>query len=77
MFSTSGRFTAPKIRAACSRASRLQGGSGSYGILEMQVDADGNDLAGIRSVFLQTPIGTYIGWNLGPSKDRFENGIIT
>jgi hypothetical protein len=49
-------------------------GSGSYGILEMQVDADGNDLAGIRSVFLQTPIGTYTGWNLG-RKDRFENGM--
>jgi Alpha/beta hydrolase domain len=49
-------------------------GSGSYGILEMQVDADGNDLAGIRSVFLQTPIGTYTGWNLG-RKDRFDNGM--
>jgi Alpha/beta hydrolase domain len=49
-------------------------GSGSYGILEMQVDADGNDLAGIRSVFLQAPIGTYTGWNLG-RKDRFENGM--
>jgi Alpha/beta hydrolase domain len=49
-------------------------GSGSYGILEMQVDADGNDLAGIRSVFLQTPIGTYTGWNLG-RKNRFENGM--
>jgi Alpha/beta hydrolase domain len=49
-------------------------GSGSYGILEMQVDADGNDLAGIRSVFLQAPIGTYTGWNLG-RKDRFENGL--
>jgi Alpha/beta hydrolase domain len=49
-------------------------GSGSYGILEMQVDADGNDLAGIRSVFVQTPIGTYTGWNLG-RKDRFENGM--
>jgi Alpha/beta hydrolase domain len=49
-------------------------GSGSYGILEMQVDADGNDLAGIRSVFLETPIGTYTGWNLG-RKDRFENGM--
>ena len=35
--------------------------SGSYGVLETQVDADGNDLAGIRSVFLQTPIGTYTG----------------
>jgi Alpha/beta hydrolase domain len=51
-----------------------QVGSGSYGILEMQVDADGNDLAGIRSVFLETPIGTYTGWNLG-RKDRFENGM--
>jgi hypothetical protein len=48
--------------------------SGSYGILEIQVDADGNDLARIRSVFLQTPIGTYTGWNLG-RKDRFENGM--
>jgi hypothetical protein len=49
-------------------------GSGSYGVLEMQVDADGNDLGGIRSAFLQTPIGTYTGWNLG-RKDRFENGM--
>jgi Alpha/beta hydrolase domain len=49
-------------------------GSGSYGILEMQVDADGNDLAGIRSVFLHAPIGTYTGWNLG-RKDRFESGL--
>jgi hypothetical protein len=51
-----------------------QVGPGSYGILEMQVDADGNDLAGIRSVFLQTPIGTYTGWNLN-RRDRFENGM--
>ena len=30
--------------------------------------------AGVRSVFLQAPIGTYTGWNLG-RKDRFENGL--
>ncbi|MBV9136059.1 MAG: hypothetical protein JO357_03280, partial [Hyphomicrobiales bacterium] len=48
--------------------------SGSYGVLEMQVDADGNDIAGIESVFSQVPIGTYTGWNLG-RKDRFENGM--
>ncbi|MBV9431369.1 MAG: hypothetical protein JO137_06055 [Hyphomicrobiales bacterium] len=48
--------------------------SGSYGVLEMQVDADGNDIAGIESVFSQVPIGTYTGWNLG-RKDRFENGL--
>jgi Alpha/beta hydrolase domain len=51
-----------------------QVGSGSYGVLEMQVDDDGNDLAGIRSVFLQSPIGTYTGWNLG-RKGRFESGL--
>ena len=49
-------------------------GTGSYGVLEPQVDADGNDIGGIRSAFLQAPIGTYTGWNLG-RKDRFENGL--
>lgn len=48
-------------------------GTASYGILEPQVDLDGNDIAGIRSVFLRVPIGTYTGWNPG-RKDRFENG---
>ncbi len=48
-------------------------GSASYGVVEPQVDADGNDIAGIRSAFLQVPIGTYTGWNPG-RKDRFENG---
>jgi hypothetical protein len=47
---------------------------GSYGVLEIQVDTDGNDIGGLRSVFLQTPVGTYTGWNLG-RKDRFENGM--
>ena len=49
-------------------------GAASYGVLVPQVDADGNDIAGIRSVFLQVPIGTYTGWNLG-RKDRFEGGM--
>ena len=48
--------------------------SPSYGILEMQVDADGNDVAGIELVFSQVPIGTYTGWNLF-RKDHFENGL--
>jgi hypothetical protein len=48
--------------------------AGPQETLRLRVDADGNDLAGIRSVFLQTPIGTYTGWNLG-RKDRFENGM--
>jgi hypothetical protein len=40
-------------------------GAASYGVLVPQVDPDGNDLGGIRSVFLQVPIGTYTGWNTG------------
>jgi hypothetical protein len=38
------------------------------------VDADGNDVAGIRSVHLQVPIGTYTGWNLFRA-GRFEDGF--
>lgn len=45
-----------------------------YGLLVPQVDADGNDVGGLRSLFLQAPIGTYTGWNLG-RKDRFEDGF--
>src|SRR5271155_3320822 len=43
----------------------------SYTLLVPQVDDDGNDKAGIRSVMLRVPIGTYTGWNLG-RKGRFE-----
>ena len=28
-----------------------------------RVDADGNEIAGIRSVLLEAPLGTYTGWN--------------
>ncbi|WP_158816344.1 alpha/beta hydrolase domain-containing protein [Methylocapsa sp. S129] len=49
-------------------------GSASYNILTPQVDSDGIDLAGIRDVYLQAPIGTYTGWNLF-RKDRFEDGF--
>lgn len=38
-------------------------GSGSYGVLVPQVDADGIDVAGVRDVYLQAPIGSYTGWN--------------
>ncbi len=38
-------------------------GTGSYGTLVPQVDADGIDLAGVRDTYVQAPIGTYTGWN--------------
>ena len=41
-------------------------GHGAYRILVPKVDADGNDLAGIRLPAIQAPIGTYTGWNLRP-----------
>ena len=37
---------------------------GAYTILVPKVDADGNDIAGIRLPAIQVPIGTYTGWNL-------------
>ncbi|OLC54585.1 MAG: hypothetical protein AUH85_11420 [Chloroflexi bacterium 13_1_40CM_4_68_4] len=35
-----------------------------YRVLVPKVDADGNDIAGIRSAQLSAPLGTYTGWNL-------------
>jgi hypothetical protein len=35
-----------------------------FPILVPQVDADGNDLAGVRVPELQVPLATYTGWNL-------------
>jgi hypothetical protein len=36
----------------------------SFAILVPQVDADGNELAGIRVPELSVPVATYTGWNL-------------
>ena len=41
-------------------------GAGAYAVLVPKVDADGNDLAGIRLPAVSVPIGTYTGWNLRP-----------
>ncbi|NIP45585.1 MAG: hypothetical protein GWN21_04275 [Gammaproteobacteria bacterium] len=35
-----------------------------YTILVPAVDADGNDIAGVRAPMVQAPLGTYTGWNL-------------
>ena len=34
-----------------------------YSELVPKVDADGNDIGGIRSVALEVPLATYMGWN--------------
>ncbi len=41
-------------------------GNGTYKVLVPKVDADGNDLAGIRLPAVQVPVGSYTGWNLRP-----------
>jgi len=49
-------------------------GDAFYGILVPQVDEDGNDLGGVRDLYLEVPNGTYTGWNLG-RYDRFKDGF--
>lgn len=49
-------------------------GSEPYGVRVPQVDEDGNDLGGIRSVTLRVPLATYAGWNMG-APGRFEDGL--
>jgi Alpha/beta hydrolase domain len=38
----------------------------AYKILVPKVDADGNDIAGIRLPAIAVPVGTFTGWNLRP-----------
>jgi hypothetical protein len=47
-----------------------------YGNLVPQVDPDGNDIGGIRNVFVEVPIGTYTGWNLF-NRSFFEDSFCT
>ena len=35
-----------------------------YVVLVPKVDADGNEIAGVRSTMIQAPLGTHTGWNL-------------
>jgi hypothetical protein len=49
-------------------------GHQSYGILVPQADADGMDLGGVKSVYQQAPIGSYMAWNVA-RPGRFEDGF--
>lgn len=51
-------------------------GQARYRNLVAQVDADGNDLGGIRNVFVQVPLGTYTGWNIYHDT-LFKDGFCT
>ena len=43
-----------------------------YAILVPQVDADGNDIAGIRSIDVAVPLGTNTGWNYTNQPGRID-----
>jgi hypothetical protein len=44
----------------------------AYALLLPQIDADGNDIGGLRGVNIQVPVGTYTGWN--PRRAGFSEG---
>ena len=44
----------------------------AYSLLLPQVDADGNDIDGLRNTNTQVPLGTYTGWNM--RKAGFSEG---
>ena len=47
----------------------------SWRPLVPKVDADGNDIAGLRSVTIRVPIGTYTGWNLRSQEAGAEDAL--
>ncbi|GGJ16946.1 alpha/beta hydrolase domain-containing protein [Neoroseomonas lacus] len=47
---------------------------GEYAVLVPRVDADGNAIAGVRSVALEVPRATYTGWN--PRAEGFAPGAL-
>jgi hypothetical protein len=47
----------------------------AYNTLVPQVNADGNDIDGLRNVNVQVPLGTYMGWNI--RKAGFSQGDST
>ena len=44
-------------------------------MLVPQVDADGNEIAGVRDPEIQAPLATHVGWNLR-SHEEFDNNAI-
>ncbi len=63
LFYQRGRqFNARDLSGVVSSEPPVSGAA--YATLLPQVDADGNDLDGLRSVTLMAPLGTYTGWNV-------------
>jgi len=48
----------------------------AYPVLVPQVDADGNDIGGLRLPEVAVPLGTYTGWNLRVPSDGFGSHLV-
>jgi hypothetical protein len=46
----------------------------AYPVFLPKIDADGNDIAGVRLPTLDAPVGTHLGWNV--RKEGFANGAL-
>jgi hypothetical protein len=57
------QFTAERETGIVAEPPRAVRGA-DYTVLVPRVDRDGNEVAGLRSVVLQAPLGSYAGWNL-------------
>jgi len=62
IYARGSQYNADKVSGAVSTEPPVAGAA--YPTLLPQVDADGNDLDGLRSVTLMAPLGTYTGWNV-------------
>ncbi len=54
----------PALESGILREPPVAEGPPRYLVRVPKVDSDGNEIAGIRSVTLRVPLGTYTGWNL-------------
>ncbi len=57
-----GKYSALSMKDYSVQPPRSVPGT-AYPALAPKVDADGNDIGGIRSVALEVPLATYMGWN--------------
>ena len=57
------RLSAGRHQRRDHASSRRASARPRYGVLVPQVDADGNDIGGVRSLYVRVPLGTYTGWN--------------
>ena len=62
----------PDVAKGVLREPREVADRAGYAVLVPSVDADGNDVAGVRVPMVQAPLGTYTGWN--PRRRGFGHG---